>query len=175
MRALLPVVAWLVLSGCRAGGAGAGAGGASGGDDGACWPVQPMVLEALEHGDEWEPISAIEADGSVVHLAKGRRPMGRLEGDKVVAGKTVLACDAERRLSAPDLASTARYDADGAFVEKGMRILVTDDGTVVMTHHGKRIFGPDAQGHARVRGAHGGGRRTAALLVLMSLGGPPPG
>lgn len=172
------VLALVVVSGCRGGSggasAGANAGGAGGADDAACWPVQPMVLEALEHGAEWEPISAIEADGSVVHLAKGRRAMGRLEGDRFVAGKSTLTCDAERRLSVPGLSAAGGYDAEGAFVEKGVRILVTDDGTVLMTHHGKTVFGPgDGQGHARVRGAHGGGRRTAALLVLLSLGGPP--
>lgn len=169
MRVALLFVAALVLAGCK----GPRSGG-SDGDDAACWPVRPMVLEALEHGAEWEPISAIEADGTIVHLAKGRRPMGRLENDRLVgAGKTVLTCDADRHLSMPGLAGSAGYDAEGAFVEKETRILVTDDGTVVMTSHGAAVFGPDGKGHARVRGATGGARRTAALLVLLSLGGPP--
>lgn len=169
------VLAVVPVSGCGGAGRGSGTGGSGGGvdDEAACWPVRPMVLEALEHGAEWEPISAIEADGTVVHVAKGRRPIGRLEHDQlIVKGKTAITCEG-RKLVVPQLAAAGGYDAEGAFVEKGVRILVTDDGTVVMTDHGKPVFGPGAQGHARVRGATGGARRTAALLVLLSLGGPP--
>ncbi|MBK7402498.1 MAG: hypothetical protein IPJ34_41275 [Myxococcales bacterium] len=175
-----PVVllALLVLSAC--GGRGArngsdGAGGASSAVDGACWPVRALRLDALEHGSEWEPMSAVEADGQIVHLAKGRRPMGRLVNDQLLAasGKVIGACNDHHEIVFDGTTSKARFDAEGAFVENEVRILVADDGVVHMTSRGKTIFGPGGKGQARVVGPVSEARRTAALLVLLSLGGPP--
>lgn len=177
-----PVVllALLVLSACggrgaRTGSDGAGGAGAVSTVDGACWPVRPLRLDALEHGNEWEPMSAVEADGQIVHLAKGRRPMGRLVNDQLLAasGKVVGACNDHHEIVFDGTTSKAHFDAEGAFVEDKVRILVTDDGVVHMTSRGKTIFGSGGKGQARVVGPVSEARRTAALLVLLSLGGPP--
>ena len=142
---------------------------------GACWPVRPLELQALEHGAEWEPMSAVEADGQIVHLAKGRRPMARLDGDRLVGGfgKVAASCNERLEIVLDGKVSGAHYDAEGAFVERGIRIFVADDGVVHMTSHGTKVFGPGGKGQARVQGAVAEARRTAALLVLLSLGGPP--
>ncbi len=162
--------ATLLLTACS--GRGARTAGAA---DGDCWPVRPLRLEALEHGAEWEPMSAVEADGQIVHLAKGRRPMGRLAHDQLLStsGQVVGACNGQYELVFQGAPSSARFDAEGAFVEGEVRIAVTDDGVVHMTSHGKAIFGPGGKGQARVVGPVSEAKRTAALLVLLSLGGPP--
>lgn len=172
MRPVVLVTA-LLLSACGGRGARSGSAGTSG--DGACWPVRPLRLDALEHGSEWEPISAVEPDGQIVHLAKGRRPMGHLANDQLVAtsGKVIGACNDHHEFTFQGTASKAHFDAEGAFVEDEVRIFVADDGTVHMTTHGKTVFGPEGKGHARVVGPVSEARRTAALLVLLSLGGPP--
>jgi len=120
-------------------------------------------------------MSVLEADGQLVHLGKGRRPMGRIDRDRVRvgAGEVAFSCNSKLEIVMDGKASDAHYDAAGALVEKDVRIFVADDGLVHMTSHGTQVFGPGGKGQARVVGPVVEARRTAALLVLLSLGGPP--
>lgn len=150
------------------------------GSGGACWPVVPMRLLALEHGREWEPVSELHSDGMMFFVAKsGRPPLGRVVGDSLVdaSGRPQIACAAGGRLMFQGRVVAAGYGPNDelVFQDDGTRIFVGDDGTVFMESRGKPILGPPGSGRGvvRIEGARGPARRTGALLVLLSLGGPP--
>jgi hypothetical protein len=138
-----------------------------------------MRLVALEHGRDWEPMSELRSDGMVFFVAKGAKPLGRIVGDSLVDanGRAQMACAAGGRLMLEGRLVAAGYGPNDELIfhDDGTRIFVADDGTVFMETRGQAIFGPQgrARGVARVEGARGPARRTGALLVLLSLAGPP--
>ncbi len=138
-----------------------------------CWPVAVMRLSVLEHGSEWEPVAEMQGDGSIYNVTKGRpRFVGRVKDDALLDKHDVpsLVCvhDEVSSPAAPNM-TPARYGQHDELVDKRLQITVADDGTVdVVTGHG-------AAGAPRVRveGPIARARRTATLLVLTALGGPP--
>jgi hypothetical protein len=148
---------------------------------GACWPVVPLELQALEHGREWEPITRLAADGSV---SNRRGPLGRIAGDGATfgAGDTVWlrarCVGRSAKLTSPinpALVMVVSYDARDAFNEQagwGARIYVADDGVVEMRARGDRpVFGRPGSGGGTVRvvGDVRAARRTAELLVFATV------
>jgi hypothetical protein len=140
-----------------------------------------MRLVALEHGRDWEPISELRSDGMVFSVAKGAKPLGRIVGDSLIDanGRAQMACAAGGQLVLEGRPVPAGYGPNDelVFQDDGTRIFVADDGTVFMDRMGQSFFGPQGRasgrGVARVEGARGPARRTGALLVLLSLAGPP--
>ncbi|MGZ3453265.1 MAG: hypothetical protein ACXVEF_26920 [Polyangiales bacterium] len=146
--------------------------GANSPTSGACWPVVPLRLDALEHGSEWEPMVWMEADGSV-HHTKTNSAYARVAPDRVHLGDEDLVCAADRTITATKGASGMRYDASDALFVDPMRIFVRDDGEVEMSQGTAVIFGAGGKGRARVVGDIRAARRTAELLVVLALAGPP--
>lgn len=158
-----------------------GNGGARGGDPaygsapsgGPCWPVAPVELQALEHGREFEPIAAVTADGSLAHAEGGS--LGAIRGDVLYGRNGQMTCRG-RQISIGRGAGAFYNERDELVIPGEVTIFVANDGTVFMSMHNRRVFGPPgsgAAGVARVVGPIATARHTAELLVLLSLGGPP--
>jgi hypothetical protein len=129
---------------------------------GACIPVVPLRLLVLEHGREWEPIAALQADG-VVLRAKGGA-MGRIANDQVtdMSGQPVFTCVGSE-LRVPGQTPTARFEPNGDLVDKVIRIHVEPTGEIFMV-----TGGHPPQSMGRVEGPQQS-PRTAAVLVLLTL------
>jgi hypothetical protein len=131
--------------------------------------VVPLRLVALEHGKEWEPQVILEDDGSVHNP---RSPaFARIDHDRAETSTGTLQCDADKsvRLGAK---AGLRYDATDALVSEDIRIYVADDGEVEVKSGSKVLIGKGGGGRARVVGDVKLARRTAEILVLLSLAGP---
>jgi len=137
-----------------------------------CWPVVPLRLEALEHGSEWEPMVWLEADGSV-HHSKSNSNFARITPNRVEFPGDNLVCNADHSVATTGGPSNMHYDASDALVENDIRIFVRDDGEVEMTSGKTPVFGPNGKGRARVVGDTATARRTAEVLILLALAGPP--
>lgn len=140
---------------------------------GACWPVAPLQLQALEHGRDFEGIAAVAADGSLLHAKGGS--MGVLRGDVLQAPNGQMSCQG-RQISIRGRPGAFYSNTDELVIPNEITIFVADDGMVFLTARNRRVFGPPgsgAAGVARVVGPVAAARRTAELLVLLSLGGPP--
>ncbi len=135
---------------------------------GACLPVVPMRLLVLEHGAEWELVSVLEADGTIVHAKQG--PIDSISADQLWDANRVssMTCTADRALRVPDQAArSARFDAEVRLIDSdGSALWVAEDGVVHWVRGGRDIMG----GHARFDGAYGEARRTATIVVLATLG-----
>lgn len=135
----------------------------------ACWPVVPLRLEGLEHGKEWEPQVLLDDDGSV-HNPRGPA-FARIDHDRAETTTGTMQCDADRSVHLGAKAGL-RYDATDALVSNDIRIYVADDGEVEVKSGAKVLIGNGAGGRARIVGDVKLARRTAELLVLLSLAGP---
>jgi hypothetical protein len=131
-----------------------------------------MRLLALEHGAEWELMSALAADGTITQTFNKRHPPSfRIERDRLVAGAggaPSLTCDADGVLRMEGTKMTMRFDAQGALTDGNhMRIYVADSGVVEAT-----LGGGEREGRRpgwRVEGVTPETRRTAELLVFASI------
>jgi len=145
----------------------AGCGGASAtgsGSGGPCLPIAPMRLLVLEHGAEWEPTIELRADGSLV---RDNGVVGRIEADQVYGkdGRLKMTC-AGRSISVGSGGQgvKATFDGDALVDADGSRLFVDDQGGVHWMRGGKDILG-----EARFDGRWRPARRTAAIVVLVTL------
>ena len=131
-----------------------------------------MQLLALEHGQEWEPMSALRSDGVVEQWVNKRAPAGqfRLEGDRLLAadGTLKLSCTSDGRVVTEGTTTVLHFDAGDALVgDDGSRIFVSERGEVEVSFgRGRR---PRSEIPLRVTGVSATTRRTAALLVLATI------
>ena len=168
----LPIfVISLVLAACGGGGGGAGGGGGGGSrtaSGGACLPITPLRLLALEHGREWEPMSTLAADGTITTHFSKRTPLRfRIEGDRLVGSSgPSMTCGPDGVVRIEGTQMTMRFEADGALVDGGgMRIFVADNGAV----DAALSRGASHPMPWRVEGVTPATRRTAEMLVFASL------
>jgi hypothetical protein len=135
-----------------------------------CWPVVPLRLEALDHKTDWKPQAVLDADGSI-HNPQGPA-FGRIVADDAETSGDALRCDPYKTVHLNSKAAFHYDDADALVSEKGaerwIRIFIADDGEVEV-NNGGILVGPTAERRARVVGDVRRARRTAALLVLLSL------
>jgi hypothetical protein len=130
--------------------------------DGACWPVAPMRLVALEHGAEWEPMAEMTGDGSIYVLKKEKKFFGRVSNDAMLdAHETPVLTCTHREVGLPGNAMKGKYDDHDAYVDGPTTISVGDDGMVTMNGHG--------EGHVKIEGPLPKAKRTAVLLVMAAM------
>ena len=146
---------------------GGGSEGARSPSSGACLPIAPMRLLALEHRREWEPVSALAADGTISQrISKRASPTFRLQGDRLLAaGAPSMTCTPDGVLHIDGMREVMRFDGQGALVTSdGMRIFVADSGAVDFAMAGRSRAMP-----WRVEGVTPQTRRTAEILVLATV------
>jgi hypothetical protein len=122
----------------------------------------PLRLLVLEHGREWEPIAALQADGVVLHAKGGA--VARIANDQVTGmqGQPMFQCvNGELRVAGHPQA--ARFEPNGDLVDPMMRIHVEPSGEVFMA-----TGGHPPQSMGRVEGPQQS-PRTAAVLLLVTL------
>lgn len=101
--------------------------------------------------------------------------MGMIRGDVLHGPQGQLRCQNRQVSMGPGPGAFYSDRGELVFPHEAV-IFVADDGTVFMTMGNRRVFGPNgsgADGVARVMGPVSTARHTAALLVFLSLGGPP--
>jgi len=134
--------------------------------------VTPLALQALDHGTEWKAIVWLDAAGSI-HHSKSAEPIGRLANDRADLGDGNMICKPSGVVSIPGSESDARYGSDDALELGAARIYVSDAGEVEFREGDRDILGTKTTGKVRVTGDVKKARRTAEILVLLAIAGPP--
>jgi hypothetical protein len=165
---------WLVGALCSiaAFAAGCTPGAATPSPSGHCWVVVPLTLEVLSGGSTWKPIVWLDAAGEL-HHSKRREPFGRLAADRADLGDGNMMCHADGVVKIPGSESDARYGSDDALELGTARIFVADDGEVAFRQGERDMLGERTKGKVRVTGDVKKARRTAELMVLLAIAGPP--
>jgi len=125
-----------------------------------------MRLLVLEHGTEWEPISELRADGTIVHGKRG--VIGGIGAEQLWDRdhQSVMWCAPDRTIQLKAQGPMAHFDASDRFIDNdGSVLFVGDDGVVHWIRGGKDILG-----NARFEGGYASAKRTAALVVMATLG-----
>ena len=137
---------------------------------GACLPIAPMQLMALEHGSEWEPVASLAADGTVsqaVNKSPGVAFVLAADEVREPSGTAKMTCDATHVLHVAGSPHAMRFDDHDALVGTGTdstRIFVRDDGSVEMS-----LGGATRQAPWKVTGVTAATRRTAEILILTAM------